>query len=371
MFNKEIFKHRHWFITLLFFTVVLTVVYFFIFFFVPRILPEAKFSNTEKQGIIFRNERWSGEIIVTGDIWAFPGSTVVITPGTKILILKEDHSNLHLLPWDLRSGLNVGKDSFGVKNGELYRDEKNKIQLNFAKIYAIGTKQQPIEITSKESGSPSPNDFNGLTIKEGILGFVKISNYRRLLIGDSVTIRDSEFTNSGECAVCIEYGNPTVVNNVFRNNLRNYIWVLGGSPKINDNLFLPSHGDGVVIDPNIIGAPIIYHNSFKMSDQVVLKLLSGGEDKGGVVAFNDFAGSNKILLPCNSKIKFLQNQIGGVIEFAKSDSCTGSFIIGQNYWFSKDRNAIIREKFIGKGSSFDIIIPVVLNSPPANIGRRQ
>lgn len=371
MYYQAIFKYRHWFITLFSIAAVLLIIYLLIFFFIPRILPEVKFSNTKKQGIIFRNERWSGEIIVTGDIWAFPGSTVVVAPGTKILISNGDHFNLHFLPWDLRSGLNVSQDSFGVKNGELYHDERNKIQLNFAKIYAIGTKQQPIEITSEESNSPSPYDFNGLTIDEGILGFVNISNYRRLLVGDKVTIRDSELTNSGECAVCIEYNNPTIVNNVFRNNLRNYIWVLGGSPKINDNLFLPSKGNGIVVDPHIIGAPIIYHNSFKMSNQVALKLLSGSEEKGGVVAFNDFTGSNKILLPCNSKMKFLQNLIGGVVEFAKSDSCTGSFVIGQNYWFSKDRNAIIREKILGKESSFDIVIPVVLDYPPANIGRRQ
>jgi len=341
-----------------------------VFFIVPRILPEVEFSNTQRQGIVFRNERWSGEIMVTGDIWAFPGSNVVIMPGTKIVVSNEDHFNLHFLPWDLRSGLNVGKDSFGVRNGELFRDEKNKIQLNFAKIYAIGTREQPIEIMSKGSDPPSPYDFNGLTINEGILSFVKISNYRRLSIDDKVTVRDSELVNSGECAICIEYNNPTVVNNVFRDNLRSYIWVLGGSPRINDNLFLSSYGDGIVVDPKIVGAPIVYHNSFEMPNQIVIKLLSGNEEIGGVLAFNDFAGSNKILLPCDSKIKLIQNQIRGIIEFAESGNCVGNFMIGPNYWFSKDRNAIIKEKIIGKGSGFNITIPVVLNSPSGNVGRR-
>lgn len=371
MYYQTVFKHRHWFITLFFVVVVLISVYFFVFFFIPRILPEADFSNTQKSGIIFRNERWSGEITITGDIWAFPGSKVVITPGTKILISNEDHFNLHFLPWDLRSGLNVGKDSFGVKNGELFRDERNKIQLNFARIYAIGTKEQPIEITSKGSSSPSPYDFNGLTINEGILGFVKMSNYRQLSIGDKVTIRDSELMNSGECAICIEYNSPTIVKNVFRDNLRNYIWTLGGSPKINDNLFLSSKGDGIVIDPKTIGAPIIYHNSFEMPNQVVIKLLSGNEEIGGVVAYNDVAGSNKILLPCDSKMKLIQNQIRGVIEFSKSGNCNGNFTMGPNFWFSKDRNAILKEKFIGREANFEVTIPVVLNYPPKNVGIRK
>lgn len=371
MYYQAIFKHRHWFITLFLSIAILFAILFFIFFCIPRILPEAELSNTQKQGIIFRNERWSGEITVTGDIWAFPGSKVEIMPGTKVLVSNSDHSNLHYLPWDLRSGLNVGKTSFGVKNGELFRDEGNKIQLNFAKIYAIGTKEQPIEITSKGSYPPSPYDFNGISINEGILSFVKISNYRQMTIGDNVTIRDSELTNSGECAVCIEYNSPTVANNVFSKNVRNYIWILGGSPKISDNLFGVSKGTGIIFDPKIIGMPIIYHNSFEMPEQIALKILSGDEDEGGVVAFNDFAGGSTILLPCNSKLKFIQNQIRGRIELANSGNCIGSLVMGPNYWLSSDRNAIIKEKFINKESNFQIILPSILTSTPSTTGRRK
>lgn len=371
MYYQTIFRHRHWFINLFFLILILVFLYFFIFFFIPKILPEAELINTQKQGIIFRNEKWKGEITITGDIWAFPGTTVTIEPGTRLLINKDDHFNLHYIPWDLRSGLNTDKDSFGVKNGELFRDERQKIQLNFAKLYALGTKEMPIEIYPVGLSSPSPYDFNGLSVNEGILAFVKISNYRRLIIGDKVTIRDSELNNSGECAICTEYNSPTIAGNIFNKNLRSYISVTGGSPKINDNLFLQSKGEGIVIDPKKFGAPVIYHNTFEMPDQIALKLSSGGEEIGGVVALNYFAGSNKILIPCDSKIKFIQNEMRGVIEFSKSGNCNGTFMIGPNYWFSKDREAIIKEKFIGKESDFNILIPSLLNASPSGIGRRK
>lgn len=369
MYYQAVFKHRHWFIKLFFLILILVFFYFLIFFFIPKVLPEAELINTQKHGIIFRNEKWKGEITITGDVWAFPGTKVEVEPGTKILISKEDHFNLHYFPWDLRSGLNTGKESFGVKNGELFRDEGQKIQLNFAKLYALGSKEMPIEIYPV--GSFSPYDFNGLSVNEGVLAFVKISNYRRLVTGDKVTIRDSEFNNSGECAICTEYNSPTIAGNIFNKNLRNYISVIGGSPKINDNLFLQSKGDGIVIDPKRFGAPVIYYNTFEMPDQTALKILSGNEEEGGVVAFNDFAGSNKILIPCDSKVKFIQNEMRGVIEFSKSGNCKGTFTIGPNYWFSKDREAIIREKFIGKESDFDILMPVVLDASPSSVGKRK
>lgn len=368
---QKIYRHRHWFIRLLFFCIFLTFIYFFTFYFIPRTLPEAEFSNISRHGFIFRNEKWSGTITIDGDIWAFPGSKVTVIPGTKILINRADNFNLHYLPWEMKSGLNTGKEYFGVKNGELFRDERQKIRLDFGKLYALGSFEHPIEITSTGSSDFSPYDFNGIFMNEGILSFVKLSNYRKLVIGDKVTIRDSELTNSGECAVCIEYNNPTIANNIFSKNVRNYIWILGGSPKISDNLFLSSKGEGIVLDPKKFASPTIYHNSFEMPDQTALNILSGNEEEGGVIALNDFAGGSIILLPCDSKLKFIQNQIRGRIEFADFGNCSGSLTIGPNYWLSTDRNAIIREKFINKESKFQIILSSVLPSTPSTTGRRN
>lgn len=367
----RIYRHRHWFISLLFFCILIAVLSFFIFFCIPRIFPEASFSNTTRRGMILRNEQWSGVITISGDIWASPGTTVTIIPGTKILVARQDSFNLHYLPWDLRAGLNIGDESFDIKNGELFNDEGNKIRLDFGKLYALGTKEQPIIITSLGTSDFSPYDINGISMHEGILSFVKLSNFRKLSVGTDVTIRDSELTNSGECAVCIEYSNPTIANNIFSKNIRTYIWILGGGPKISDNLFHSSKGEGIIIDPKKFGMPVVYHNSFEMPDQIALDILSGGEEEGGLIAFNDFAGENMIRLPCDSKMKFIQNKIRARIEFNSSGSCDGSMVFGPNYWLSSDRNAIIKEKFINKNPNFQIILPSVLSSSPSTIGRRK
>jgi len=368
---RKIYSHRHWFINLLFFVVFLILLYFFIFYFIPKILPEANFANTFRGGIIFRNEKWSGVITINSDIWSFPGAKITIVPGTKILVARGDNFNLNYLPWDLKSGLNTGKEYFGVRNGELFRDEKHKIRLDFGKLYALGSREQPINITSIGSCDFSPYDFNGLNINDGILSFVQISNYRKMMVGDNVIIRDSTLTNSAECAICIEYTNPTISHNVFNQNIRNYIWILGGSPKINDNLFQSSEGEGIVFDPKKIAIPIIYHNSFEMPNQVALHIISGDEEDGATVAFNDFAGENRILLPCDSKVKFIQNLIRGGIEFASSGNCNGSITMGPNYWQSTNRNSIIKEKFINKESNFQINLPSVLSSTSSTVGRRK
>ena len=124
----------------------------FVAYFVPQILPEAKVSNRQKSGIIFRNESWSGEITITGDIWAMPGTRVNIIPGTKISVRRlGDIFNLDWLPWHLKQGMNTEEEWMGVKNGEFFWDEQNKISLYFAKVYALGMKEQPIIIEAENA----------------------------------------------------------------------------------------------------------------------------------------------------------------------------------------------------------------------------
>lgn len=336
----------------------------------PRILPVDLVSNTSKSGLIFRREEWSGEIKVKGDIWAMPGTTVSVKPGSKILVVKEgDSFNLHWMPWELRSGLNTGEESFGVDNGELYWDERQKIQIHLSKFFVWGTKEQPVEIRSEETRPGSPYDFNVIKMDEGILSNVRMSNYRKFIVGDKVTIRESEFKNVGECAVCAEYVSPSIFKNSFEGTLRTNILVIGGSPKINDNLFTGS-GEGITVDPKKIGAPIIYHNNFELG-AVALKFLTGSETVGGAVALNDFSGPSAITIPCDSKVKFVQNQIKGVLKLAPSGNCGGSLVLGPNYWLSKDRQAILREKIVGREQRFEVLLPSVLQSSPSGVGRRQ
>ena len=121
---KKLYHHRHWFINLSLAAIALILLTLFVFYIIPRILPETKFSNTKRNGIIFQDEVWSGVITITGDIWSVPGAKVTVVPGTKILVSRQDNFNLNFSPWDLRSGMNLGKESFGVKNGELFRDPR-------------------------------------------------------------------------------------------------------------------------------------------------------------------------------------------------------------------------------------------------------
>ncbi len=343
----------------------------FISFIIPHLLPEGKVENTEKWGLILRNEVWSGEINIVGDIWSLPGTTVKLKPGTKVVVSTQgDRFNLDWLPWDLRSGLNIGPDSYGVKNGELFWDEKQKIQMHFAKLYAVGTKEQPIIIQSSFPRPGSPYDINSISLERGILSYAKLSNYRRLEVGTEVIIENSELRDVVECAVCAQFTSPVISGNIFENALREYIFIQGGSPRINDNLFMDSKSEGVIVDPHFNGAPHIYHNSFEMPGKIALRFISGDADNDTVVSLNNFAGASIILLPCNNKVYLNQNQIKGVIKLENSGNCVGSMEIGPNYWLSSDTKAILREKIVNKEAGFEVLLPSILLSSPSGVGRR-
>ncbi|MFH0937146.1 MAG: right-handed parallel beta-helix repeat-containing protein [Candidatus Daviesbacteria bacterium] len=371
MLTEKYLPKLHWFLRIVLISLAVLILYFIVGFFIPKILPVSHLSNISKYGLIFRNEKWSGEIKIVGDIWALPGTIVTINPGTKILVAERgDKFNVHFLPWLTWSGLNTGEERFGVRNGELFWDEGQKIQIHLAKLYALGTKQQPIIITSDVNYPGSPYDFNIFALDQGILSNVQMSNYRRLEIGDKVTIRDSYFKNAGECAVCISFANPSIINNIFENTLRQYIWIEGGNPKISDNLFMNAKGKGIVIDPKTYGSPLIYHNSFEMPQQTALEFLGGGEEQGGAVSFNYFSGGSAITIPCDSKVKFIQNKIIGTFKFARSGNCIGQFTLGPNYWDCSDKKAVLREKIINREPQFEVLLPIILTGPPEDLGRR-
>lgn len=372
MLREKYLPKIHWFLRLLLVVFVLALLWIFVAYLIPKSLPVINISNAEKSGLILQNEVWSGEIHVVGDIFVLPGTTITVSPGTRILVAERgDKFNLHFLPWEFLSGLNTKEEKFGVRNGELFWDEGQKISLNFAKLYALGTKEQPIVIKSQPPFEGSPYDFNRVSIDQGILAFVQFSNYRRLEVGNKVTIRESDFANIAECAVCSKYSSPSIINNIFRNTLREYIYVLGGSPKITDNLFMSNlKSKGIVVDPQRFGSPIIYHNTFEMPGQIALEFLNGDEDLGGAVSFNDFAGESIVKLPCDSRVKLTQNQIKGRVQFARSGNCLGKFTIDVNYWGTDNRESVLQEKIMDKEAGFEISIPAILKTTPTSVGRR-
>lgn len=361
----------HWFIIFTILAFFVLICWFSVTELLPRALPTVKISNTEKSGVILLNENWSGEIKITGDIWASPGTTVTLQPGTKITVnSKEDKFNLDLLPWRLWSGLNTGEESYGVKNGELFWDEGSRISIKFGRLNAMGNKSQPIVIKSDSNRPGSPYDLNEIFIKWGVISNANLSNYRRLIVGSGVVLMENNFNDTGDCAVCINYSNPTIIKNTFQNSIREYIWIAGGSPRISDNLFLNSEGRGIVVGAKNMGTPQIDHNDFQMQGKIALEFSPESEDRGGIVSNNNFAVSNMILLPCDTRVKLLHNNILGTVDFGGSNSCTETQTLGPNFWGSRDVKTILQEKITGKSPSFKILLPSLLSVPPKGAGRR-
>lgn len=362
----------HWFLKLSLSLALCCCVWVVVTQALPRVLPEQWINNQDLWGIILQNQVWSGTINVKGDLITSPGVIVRILPGTKVIIARSgDRFNFDFLPWHLQSGLNTGKEYMGVRNGELFWDEGQKIHLWFSKLLALGTKEQPIIISSdSKKEDTSPYDINSIKVNSGILSFVNISNYRRLEAGNGLVIRNSRLENVAECSICIEGGSPTVINNVFSSALREYLWIDGGSPRITDNLFNSSSGEGIRVDPQGVGAPTISHNSFEMPAKVVIDFLTGDEEVGGVVSFNKFIGGSKIKIPCDSKVKISENLLLSLIVFPIG-SCAHTISFGPNFWGTDDLKAVLAERFINKDPSLVILIPSILKEPPKDIGVRR
>ncbi len=336
----------------------------------PKILPPEVISDSEVHGLLIRDQTWAGTIRITGDLVTGPNTTITLKPDTKILVAVDgDKNNFDFLPWHNKSGVNTDKEYRGVRHGEPFWDEGQKIQIHFNKLVAIGTKEQPITITSN-SVQGSPYDFNVLSVGSGILSQVKLSNYRRMEVGGNTAVRDSDITNTGECAVCITSGKPSIINNIFSKNLREYIWVYRSSPKISDNEFRSTQGAGIRVNPSRVGAPVVIYNSFEMPQSLALDFLGGAENQGGIISSNKFAGGTTIQIPCDSKLKIFQNSILGVVSFA-TGSCIGSYTFGPNYWGAQNAQTILSDQIILKEKQFKVLIPVVLQEPPSTTGKRE
>lgn len=361
----------HWFFKVVLICFATFFLLFFVLFIRPKLLPARKVVNSEKFGVIWQNEYWSGTIKITGDILALPGVSVTIDPGTLILVaIRNDRSNMDLFPWHTKAGVNSGINSVvGVRPGEPFLDEAQKISIRMAKFYALGTKEQPIVFRS-DASDKSPYDFNIVSFKTGVVSFVRFSNFRRLEIGGGVIVKDSTFSDIGECAICIGAGSPHILNNVFNGSLRDAIWVDHASPVIVNNLFLPFKGNGIVVKLARLNRIEIVHNEFQLPGQGAVYFISGGEKVGGSLSKNLFAGGD-IRLPCDSKLQIFQNYIKTNLSFEKSGNCVGSFNVGLNYWEIADPVKVVTERVIGTEPKFKVIIEEVLPRPPSDVGRRE
>ncbi len=365
------YKRLHWFFRLISLLALVLTLWIGINYVLPHLLPESHKSNAEISGLLIRNQVWEGDIKITGDTLTLLGTKVTIKPGTKITVsIRHDKLNMDYLPWHLRSGINTNKDYHGVKTGEPFWDEKEKIQIHFSNLEAIGTVQQPITFKSDSEAPGSPYDFNSLKIKKGVIAFNNLSNYRRMEIGSNVTVRDSHFNNIGECAVCVHFGSPSIINNTFENTNRESIYILKSSPRITDNLFINSKGAAIRIDSHRFASPIISYNTFETPQELTLDIQSGGEVKNGVVSFNYFAGNTIASLACDTNIRISQNIILGQVKF-QSPGCGASYTFGPNFWDSADLKGILNNRIINIDQNFKVLIPSIIDNIPQGVGRRN
>lgn len=357
------FKKMHWFLKL--FTIFFVLGLFFtICIILNNILPTEVIKDKEIRGLIFENQIWQGDVWIAGDLIALPTTTITITPGTRVFIARQnDKNNFDFLPWHLKNGVNVGLADHGVLRGEPFWDEGQKVQVRLWNVIAKGNSQNPIVISS-DSPFGSPFDINLIRIQLGNFENVSVSNYRRLEIGPDVLIKNSSFKNTGECAICISRGMPSIEGNSFEQSQRFYINVNLASPFINENKFLSSDGDGIFYAGINQSEIKIKKNIFNMPNKKAIVVNVG--NIGGSIEQNLF-NTGDLEIPCNGKINFISNNIKSRIIFKSSESCKGEYPIGANFWDTTDINLVRATKFIGLTKDFKVNVPFILEKSPLEV----
>lgn len=357
----------HWFFKsiLVFSTLILS--WLVLAFILPEILPTKNISNTKIYGLIIQKQIWQGEINVIGDLITVPGATVTLKPGTHVSVSRNnDRSNFDLLPAHLKSGINNNGEDHGVKKGEPFWDEKNKIQLRFSALFAEGNAKNKITISSDDPKG-SPYDINLISISRGQINYVQFSNYRKLLIGSNVSVLNNEFLNTGDCAICVDKGGPKIENNTFKSSVREYIVVGVASPIISKNRFLESSGDGLLFHGIALTNVIVSDNYFQIPSKKAIKVIAVNE--GGVITRNLFS-TGDIELPCNSKVKLVNNSIYTKLIFSNIGNCEGIFTIDENYWDIKDKDSILKSRIVGLSEKYKVELSKVLMKTPNGVQSR-
>jgi len=228
-------------------------------------------SSITKAGRLERDETWSGQINVIGDILVEEGATLTILPGTQIIISAgKDIQNLFgygecdgIKEYDLLSGKKEEKsESCGIHQGEPYRDEGNHISIRVhGTLHAVGTPEQMITITS-DSPTPGIYDWNFFQFDHGIFSYCIMEYYRCFNPGNDTVVSHNILRHVGECAVCFFSGQSALVEyNSISYAGHELIGMKDSSPTIRNNDLGPNPKlCGIVIDG---GFPQINNNTIK------------------------------------------------------------------------------------------------------------
>ncbi len=223
--------------------------------------------SRDVSGILVRNQIWSGQINVIGDILVTPWATLTILPGTTVIVsANKDTNNLFgrgtcdgIKNYDMLIGIKK-EDNYncGVHLNEPYRDEKHHISIFvLGTLKAVGTEENRIVFKS-DSQNPTIYDWNHFVIRNGILSYANLENYRVIDTVGDVEISHNNLKNIGECGICansdkakilfntISYAghelidmhnsSPIIRNNhLGPNSNRSCITIDGGSPQVTGN----------------------------------------------------------------------------------------------------------------------------------------
>ncbi|MBS3166247.1 right-handed parallel beta-helix repeat-containing protein [Candidatus Woesearchaeota archaeon] len=213
-------------------------------------------SSTSISGTIDKNQIWSGNISVTGDITVEEDITLTILPGTIVTVTAFSD--------DQQEGKDHPHDPPFPKDPDRKETSSTIIQIN-GFLNASGTPKNKIIFTTDKK--QTTYDWDGLYIVRGILDFAIIEHarYNRIQESSEVIISNSIIRNSLECCLCIGHFKPVspqILNNDIYNCGHEAIDNGGGSAIIKGNYF---HVENPEIQPEPLwgrNGIIVYQNTY-------------------------------------------------------------------------------------------------------------
>ena len=258
------------------------VVLLLIGFFVFQKTEQRTFVSSENiSGAISKNQVWSGNISVTGDVIVKRGVTLTILPGTIVTVTSFSD--------DQRGGRDHARDEPFPKDPDRKETSSTIIQINGI-LNASGAPENKIIFTTDKK--QTTYDWDGLSIDRGVLNYaiVEYARYNRIQETSEVVISNSTIRNSLECCLCIGHANPIspkILNNDIYNCGHEGIDIGGGSATIKGNYFHVENPEiqpeplwgrvGVVIYQN--SYPVLEENRFEKLLWAILLLDAPGQDK--------------------------------------------------------------------------------------------
>ena len=241
--------------------VIIVVLVVFVFLFAGCLVfkkSEEKISISPKNisGIIDKDQVWSGNISVTGDITVEEGVTLTVLPGTVVTVTAFSD--------DIHGGEDHLRDSAFPKDPDRKETSSTVIQIN-GFLNASGTPDKKIIFTTDKK--QTTYDWDGLDIARGKLDYavVEYARYNKIQISSDVIISNSVIRNSLECCLCIGHYKPVspkILNNDIYNCGHEGIDNGGGSAIIKGNYF---HVENPEIQPEPLwgrNGVIVYQNTY-------------------------------------------------------------------------------------------------------------